>query len=345
MPKITLVFSDAETVSIEARAGEMVLQAAKRNGIALSSDCEVGDCQTCRANLLCGKIEYDEYATVSLTQDEMQAGEMLSCVSAAETDVTVELPYERAALIAPKRFVLKVQETARLGSSVIQLKAQSLGVKPMEFLPGQYINLNVPGTDQWRSYSMATPPSAGRNLELLVRLLDAGEMSDWLRNRTAVGDMIECNGPFGTFYLREHDAPLLMIAGGTGVAPMISMLRVLEAGKSQRRIVLCFGVNRPDELFYVDELLAFRKTLPNYELRIALVEAGPDSPYKNGYCTDQIAPEDVRGSDIYLCGPPAMTDAAAPILASNGADPRRIFMERFVSSSETPEKAPALAVY
>ncbi|MFG1178761.1 FAD-binding oxidoreductase [Xanthobacter versatilis] len=335
MPNVTIVFADGERTEIKARPGEMILQAARRNGLALSSDCEVGDCQTCRCTLLAGAIEHDAFATTSLTTAEMEGGEVLTCVSAADGDVTLSMPYERTRLLPAKPFTLRIESLEQLGASVIRLKGQTLGLKPLVFLSGQYINLKVPGTEALRSYSMANPPSGERSLELLIRLLDDGAMSTYLRERAAPGDQIACEGPRGTFYLRDGTRPLLMVAGGTGLAPMLAMLRQIASAPTSRAMTLCFGVNTPEDLFCLDDLAELASRLPGLEIRVAVARGDAGPKWQAGYATDLLQPGDVPGRDIYLCGPPPMTDAARAFLTAHGADPAAIFLERFVASGAT----------
>jgi benzoate/toluate 1,2-dioxygenase reductase subunit len=343
MPKLTLVFADGDVSCVDVRSDETLLAAARRNGVSLASDCEVGDCQTCHARIVAGDVEYDEYATISLSTDEVAAGEVLTCVATATSDVTVQLPYQRGHLLPARPFTMKVQSVARVCESVVRLSARVTARTPLGFLPGQYVNLKIPGTDQWRSYSMANAASAdGFEFEFLMRLLDAGVMSCYLSDRATAGDVIEAKGPFGTFYLRDNDKPVLMVAGGTGLAPMVSMLRAMIAKNSSRSIILCFGVTRPADLFYLEELNALRVSLPLLDLRIAIMQ-GDALPHVSGVATDLIRPQDVAGRDIYLCGPPAMTDRARTVLAEQGADPSSVFVERFVPVSGAEVEAPVTA--
>jgi NAD(P)H-flavin reductase/ferredoxin len=343
MPKLTLVFADGDASSVDLREDETLLAAARRNGVSLASDCEVGDCQTCLARIAAGRAHYDESTPISLNEDEIAAGDVLTCVATAAGDITVRLPYERVHLLPPKSFTVKVQAVTRLCESVVRLTARATGRTPPVFLPGQYVNLRIPGTDQWRSYSMANAPSdAGFDQEFLVRLLEDGRMSKYLADRAMAGDTIEARGPFGTFYLRESSKPVLMIAGGTGLAPMVAMLRSMVAKKRSRAVTLCFGVTRPVDLFYLDELEALRCSLPSLDLRIAIMQ-GNACGHVSGVATDLVLQKDVSGRDLYLCGPPAMTDRARAIVAAQGADTSSIFVERFVAVEGAQLIAPTLS--
>jgi benzoate/toluate 1,2-dioxygenase reductase subunit len=333
MPTISLNFADGDRATFPAKSGETLLAAARRAGIPLSADCEVGDCQTCRATCLAGDIEYDEFSSISLTESEVQAGEILPCVVLAATDLEVHVPYERGKLVAAKPFSIKVEAVKRLSACVVGVSARMLGLAPLKFLPGQYVHLQVPGTTEWRSYSMANAPGEDRTLEFLVRVLDDGVMSRYLTERAAGGDVIQCRGPQGTFYLRSGARPILMVAGGTGVAPMVSMLRQMMTSDERRKINLCFGVNEERDLFFADELNAIVQRLPDLDVRIAIARGEPSADIRSGVVTDLIAPGSLAESDVYLCGPPAMTDRARALVTERGAVATSIFSERFVPSA------------
>lgn len=333
MPTIKLQFEDGDRAAFLAKSGETVLAAARRAGIPLSSDCEVGDCQTCRATCVAGHLEYDELSTVSLNQSEIDAGEILPCVASAATDLEIRVPYERGKLIPARSFSIKVQEIRRLSASVVGITADVLGLSPLKFLPGQYVHLQVPGTSEWRSYSMANAPGEKRTLEFLVRLLDDGVMSRYLTERAAPGDIMQCRGPQGAFYLRGGTRPILMIAGGTGVAPMISILRQMIAFDEKRAVTLCFGVNADKDLFALDELAGIANTLSGFDVRIAIAQGTSRTDAKSGLATDLVASEKLADTEVYLCGPPAMIDGAKEIVAARGASLDRIFWERFVASA------------
>ena len=123
MPTITLTFSDGDRVAVAARRGETILAAARRAGIPLSSDCEVGDCQTCRASCLAGDIEYDELSSISLSQGEVDNGEILPCVAMAASDLEIRIPYDRGKLVAAKPFSVRIEDIRRLSGSVIAMRA------------------------------------------------------------------------------------------------------------------------------------------------------------------------------------------------------------------------------
>jgi benzoate/toluate 1,2-dioxygenase reductase subunit len=333
VPTISLRFADGDRATFAAKSGETLLAAARRAGIPLSADCEVGDCQTCRASCLSGEIEYDELSSISLTENEAQAGEILPCVAMAASDIEVRVPYERGKLVVAKPFSIRVEAVKRLSASVMSVSARILGLAPLKFLPGQYVHLQVPGTTEWRSYSMANAPGEERTLEFLVRLVDGGVMSHYLTERVQPGDVIQCRGPHGTFYLRNGARPILMVAGGTGLAPMISMLRQMIASGGKRDTKLCFGVRFARDLFFERELNDITGHLPNLDVQIAIADGESPTEIESGLVTDLIGPESLADTDVYLCGPPAMTDRARAIVAERGAVPTSVILEHFVASN------------
>ena len=177
---------------------------------------------------------------------------------------------------------------------------------------------------------MANAPGENQSLEFFVRLLDDGVMSGYLTERASPGDVIQCSGPQGAFYLRGGSRPILMVAGGTGLAPMRSMLRQMMASGEQRPVELCFGVTHASDLFLVDELTSITDALPKFGLRIAIAQGSTTPRFHAGPVTDLIDVESAAGCDIYLCGPPAMTDRARAIVTAGGAAASSIFSERFV---------------
>lgn len=334
MPCVTVIFSDGERKRFDASPDQPILTAAKAAGLALASDCEIGDCQTCKAHLKSGRVEFDELAFVTLDDDEIEAGAVLTCVSMAREDVEIELPYVRGHLIPEKTYAMKVSAVETLSPTTVSLRGELPRNSTFTFHPGQYVNIRVPDSGKLRSYSMASDPAKPNSLEFHIRLLPDGQMSNFVRRDDLVGSLVEIAGPKGIFYLREGDDPIVMIAGGTGLAPMVSMLRfVARSARARSPIVLCFGVNRPDDLYAVDQLRELKVLLPNLDLRMAMVEPqGPWDGHK-GFVTDLVREDDVTAhTQIYLCGPPPMIAAARKRLADCGAREEAVFAEEFVPS-------------
>lgn len=142
MTRITLAFADHDTVEFDCDAGQTVLAAARSHGVRLASDCEMGDCQTCRARLQHGQVEYDPCGSLSLSEEELAQGETLCCVALPQTDVKVLLPYTRASLLPVKTYSLKVSDIRRVARNTFALRATLPALARLDYYPGQYVNLS-----------------------------------------------------------------------------------------------------------------------------------------------------------------------------------------------------------
>jgi NAD(P)H-flavin reductase/ferredoxin len=340
--RITLVFEDGISIAVAANEVETIYQAAARQDVPIQTDCREGACATCRANCVAGQYELSDFSEEALPPEEEAAGGVLACQMRARSDCIVEFPYPSSAITMRKAepvsaVVEGVEETA---SGVFRLVVRPRAGKGWDFLPGQYVNIAVPGSGAVRSYSFANAPasqaSAEQELaEFYVRRLPSGLMSDWLSSGQATGAETTVSAPMGQFFLRRAEAPLLMVAGGTGLAPMLSMLRHLAAQPDRKppRITLLYGANTPDEMFAADELADLAGKLP-LEVRRAAVTAGDGFDGVTGLVTDLMtAVMFEERPDCYLCGPPGMVTAARAFFSDRGIDPKRIFAERFLPAA------------
>ena len=206
---------------------------------------------------------------------------------------------------------------------------------PLSFLPGQYVHLSVPGTDEHRSYSFANPPSQQGSFTFYIKILERGAMSQYLSTRAAPGDEIDVTGPFGRFYLRPVDCPVLMVAGGTGLAPMLSMLdTMVDEGETAEPVRLLYGANGADELFALDALADYAAKGLTVTTETCVVDGAGSWSGATGHVTSLLGREMLNGGNcrVYLCGPPPMIDAAESWLAAQSFDLSRVHAEKFVAS-------------
>jgi benzoate/toluate 1,2-dioxygenase reductase subunit len=338
--QLRFIFEDARSVGCTARAGETVHTAARRAGIALESDCLEGACGACKATLSAGQVALQDYLQEALSDEERAEGQTLLCRAMAQGDCVIELPYDSARALrrVPAR-TLPARLAARreIARNVIEIDL-ALEAPPFDFLPGQYVNLKVTGSGLARSYSMAHAPRAEGPWTFAIRLLDSGAMSEWLR-AAPEGAALEIEGPFGHFYLRAAERPILMVAGGTGLAPMLAMLEALalrhESGEGPvPPTCLLVGAGSPDELFGKDRIEGLRARGLVIDLRLAAMKAPADwSDGHDGPVTELLQAGDVaQACDAYLCGPPGMIDAARGWLTAQGVPAARIHAERFLAS-------------
>ncbi|WP_342005665.1 benzoate 1,2-dioxygenase electron transfer component BenC [Citrobacter sedlakii] len=329
---IALNFEDGITRFIQCNAGEKVLDAAYRQKVNLPMDCSDGVCGTCKCH--CASGEYalgDDFIEDALSDDEAQARQVLTCQMVPCSDCVIDVPVAAAQC---KTGLTTLDATVRavdaLSATAFELVIDA--DEPLAFLPGQYVNIQVPGTNQVRAYSFSSLPD-NRECRFLIRNVPGGLMSQWLTQRARSGDRLTLSGPMGSFYLRGGERPLLMLAGGTGLAPMLSMLEALAAQGSQRPVTLLYGVTYDIDLVKTARLEAFREALVNFHWLPVVADADsacPQRGYVTAYLNDALLNQgDV---DIYLCGPPPMVNAVAATLRERGIDPAGFWYEKFIVS-------------
>ena len=338
--QIALTFEDGVTRFIQCRPDETVADASYRQRINIPLDCRDGACGTCKSFCESGSYDGGYYIEEALTEDEATQGYILTCQMTPESDCIIRIPATSdVAKTSISTYSGEITNIDRLSDSTTAFSVRLDDRSSLGFLPGQYVNILIPGTDQTRSYSFSSGPQADE-VGFLLRNTPTGALPTYLKERASVGDRIEFNGPLGSFYLREVKRPLLFLAGGTGLAPFLSMLEKLESsdGAGAHPIHLIFGVTNDADLVRVDELEGFASRLPNFTFLSTIADEGSAHPNK-GYVTGYIEPEHVNDGqvDIYLCGPPAMVDAVRTHLADQGITPASFYYEKFSGTGVVSE--------
>lgn len=332
--KIALNFEDGVTRFIDCKPSETVADAAYRQKINVPIDCRDGACGACKSSCESGSFRLGDYIEDAMSPAEAEAGQVLTCQMYPTSDCVVRIPASSdVCKTTQANYEASISEVRQLSESTISLTLQGPALEKLSFLPGQYANLNVPGTKLHRAYSYSSMPKAG-SISFLIRNVPGGLMSGFLREQATVGTSMSLAGPLGSFYLREIKRPVLMLAGGTGLAPFLAMLDKIVVDKScPHPIHLIYGVNTDSDLVELDKLEAFVKALPNFSY--ALVVVSPDSAQpKNGYVTQHIEPAQLNDGDvdIYLCGPPPMVEAVAQNLRDRAIQPTSFHYEKFAAS-------------
>jgi propane monooxygenase reductase component len=320
---------------------ETILEAALREGGLLPYGCREGGCGSCKARIVEGEIDNSEASPHALMDFERANGYGLLCSAYPLTDVAIwSEDWEEQALEGrPRTVEVRVSEISNITVNIVLIRAALASGATLAFRSGQYVELRIPGTDEWRAYSLANPPAQSDRLELLVRLVPGGMFSEYLLNgRVRSGDSIEVRGAFGNFWLREGMRPLVLIAGSSGLAPILSMLRDM-AGKSQltRPIRLLYGARKRQDLCFVEELHGYESRFADLRFIPVLSEAedDPDWSGDRGLITEFIE-RWCEGSrtQAYLCGPPPMIDAALSVLDRVGVPKEQIFFDKFLTKAD-----------
>jgi propane monooxygenase reductase subunit len=322
---------------------ETVLEAAIRNGFNLRYGCKHGGCGMCKAQVVDGDVDNSEASGFALLDFEKQQGMALLCCAYPETDIAIELwDYDEADLVsglAVHEFEVEVTTITKLTHDIRGIHLQLHDPQRIEFKAGQYIDLRVPGTNEWRSYSMANPPSRRSAIEIMVKLMPGGLFSSYVDQQLKPGERLTLRGPYGNFYLRNTQHEAVFIAGGSGMAPILSLLRDMAEQRDSRPVSYFYGARTRRDLFLLDELHSFEQRLPNFRFVPALSEATTDDAWsgETGLITDVVKRLVSRDGDKqgYMCGPTAMIDAAIATLQRLGVDEKDIFYDKFVTKADT----------
>lgn len=333
--KIALNFEDGVTRFIDASPSETVADAAYRQGINIPLDCRDGACGTCKCFAEAGRYDLgQEYIEDALTEDEAEQGYVLTCQMRAQSDCVVRVPASsQVCKTAQASFEASISAVRQLSESTIALSIKGESLSRLTFLPGQYVNLQVPGSGQSRAYSFSSLQKDGE-VSFLIRNVPGGLMSSFLTGLAKAGDAMSLAGPLGSFYLREIKRPLLLLAGGTGLAPFTAMLEQIAERGSEHPLHLIYGVTHDFDLVEMDRLEAFAARIPNFTWSACV--ASPESSYpQKGYVTQHITPAHLNDGevDIYLCGPPPMVEAVSQYIREQGITPANFYYEKFAASA------------
>jgi ferredoxin-NADP reductase/ferredoxin len=333
---LTLVTADGQD------SGTTVLEAAEDAGIMLKSSCESGGCGACSAVLRGGRVEMGDHDPNVIEVPEDQGG-ILLCRSYPREDCRIELPYDQSKIVVgpPVRHDAEITALDRVADGVMRLmltlRPGEDGSASADFESGQFVRIVVPGSppgrEVRRAYSPANVSNWDGQLEFYIRLLPGGAMSDYLSQRARVGDVLTVSSADGEFGLAENGLrPRWFLAGGTGLSPLLSMLRKMAEWGEAQPARLFFGITRHGEVFAQDEIAALCETLPDFEAVTVVWSPDPEWAGPVGNPVDLAAAEIAlldEMPDVYLCGPPPMMDAAVAALTAAGVPADQIHLERF----------------
>ncbi|QRX81677.1 benzoate 1,2-dioxygenase electron transfer component BenC [Glaciimonas sp. PAMC28666] len=333
---IALQFEDGITRFIACNENEKLSDAAYRQKINIPLDCRDGACGTCRG--FCESGDYDlpesSYIEDALDAKDAAAGFILACQMRPKSDCVIQIPATSSACkTAVSRYSGSVASVQHFSDSTINFSINLDNQSGLEFLPGQYVNLEIPGTSLTRSYSFSSPPGAAQ-ADFVVRNVPNGRMSKFLADEAQPGQKIAFSGPYGSFYLRAVTRPVVFLAGGTGIAPFLSMLDVLAADGFAQPVRMVFGVTNDTDLVALEQLDQIAAKHPQFEYRTCVATA-ESQHVRKGYVTEHVEAAWLNDGnvDIYLCGPVAMVDAVRNWLDKIGVKPANFHYEKFSASS------------
>lgn len=332
-----------EPVDIEMEVGEdeNILDAAFRQGIHLMHGCREGRCSACKSYLLDGDVQMDDYSTFACNDSEVEEGYVLLCKSHAFSDCTIELlNYDEDELLGgiPIQDVrTRVAAVVPVTRDIVSLQLDAVEPATFAFKAGQYADIHIPGTDAHRSFSMATTGSTPGRIEFLIKKYPGGQFSGLLDDGISAGDELIITGPYGTSTLKDgHVLPVVCMAGGAGMAPILSLLRHLSETESTRPVRFYYGARTADDLFYLDQIVETGSKLVDFVFTACLSETMSEVPgvrVEEGNVTDVVARHegDIAKTEVYLCGPPPMVDAALELLDTQSVPKDQVFYDKFTS--------------
>jgi NAD(P)H-flavin reductase/ferredoxin len=335
--------------AIEVAPELTVLEAALRQGLPFPHSCRVGTCGTCRCRLVSGRVKELSDKAYVLSGEEIRAGYVLACQSLAKSDLEIELPAPLGDDDA--------QPVVRTGGTIAALRPLTHDIvelvvdvdQPVTYRAGQYAEIFVPGVvgdelRESRSYSFAHASGTERvsQVSFYVRHVPGGEFTSWLFQKAAPGQRLEGHGPYGDFWLRPGTAPLLCVAGGSGLAPIQAILEQAASEDVARDAALFFGARKREDLYALDAIVELANRWRGRFSFVPVLSAEPDDsdwPGERGFVTEAVRRSlgrSIAAHHVYLCGPPPMVDAALSIVRDAGTPAEHVHFDKFLDRSHLP---------
>jgi CDP-4-dehydro-6-deoxyglucose reductase, E3 len=318
----------------EVHDDESVLAAGLRAGLHLPHSCRGGSCGACEARVLAGQVYYPDGPPLGLAATDAAAGRALLCQARARTDLelevrTLQVPEE----VRIRRLPCRIESRELLCHDVLRLVVKLPALEPFAFLAGQYVDFLLEGGRR-RSYSIASPPHAPEHLELHLRRVPGGGFTEQVFETLGERSLLRLEGPLGGFWLREDSPrPMLMIAGGTGFAPIKSMLQHLVHAGNRRPVHFYWGVRRPRDL-YEGALVESWAAVHDW-LRFTPVMSEPVTEDgwagRRGWVHEAVLADypTLAGVDVYAAGPPALIAAVQACFPAQGLPPGQLYFDSF----------------
>jgi len=316
-----------------ASEGGSLLDAALSAGITLPHSCKTGRCTTCKCKVLQGKTTILHPET-GLTASEKAEGWILSCVRSTQEDISIEVEDFGDVILPPRKTLpCRIGAIDQLSSDIVRVILRLPPRADFRFIPGQYIDVIGPGGVR-RSYSLANANTSGNILELHIRSVDGGVMSDYWFKQAKVNDLLRFNGPLGTFFLRSlANINLVFLATGTGLAPVKAMLESLTniaPEQAPLSVTVFWGGRTAEDLYFELESI-------NKDHRFVPVLSRPAEGWvgARGYVQNAMLSthQDVSNTVVYACGSLAMIRSAKAGLLAVGLPEKRFFADAFVPSA------------
>jgi Na+-transporting NADH:ubiquinone oxidoreductase subunit F len=330
----TININDERNLTVQG--GKNLLSMLTAEKIFIPSACGGrGTCGLCKVKVLEGAGAILPTEEPYLSPRERAANVRLSCQIKVKSNLRIEIPRE---LFSIREYVTRCTKIEDLTHDIKLFRFELIEPATIDYIPGQYVQLLTPVYDKspvevYRAYSIASDPAQKGIIDLIIRLVPNGICTTYCFDHLKEGDEMKLNGPYGNFHLSDTDAPLIFIAGGSGMAPIKCILHHMKNTQNQREAVYYFGANMVKEMFMVEEMRRFESELPNFRFVpvIAKPAEGETWTGQTGLVT-QAVQRDMKNASLYeayLCGSPGMIDASIKVLNELGVTHDRVFFDKF----------------
>lgn len=316
--------------TLDVRSGDNLLEALRRHRIPVSYSCMAGRCGTCRCRIVSGNVLVTGGADTNRPAADGQS--VLACQATVLEDCVIEIPEVDEIVVHPSKII----KTTVVGLEDLthDIKRVRLALpKPFDFSPGQYASLQF-APQHVRPYSMAVA-AGGDEVEFHIRVVPGGRVTSYVATELKLGDAVRLSGPLGTAYLRTKTSdPIVCIAGGTGLAPILSILRGMSDQALPNPVHVYFGVRSPRDVYGLPWLDVLKERLPQLTVHVVVTSSNEPGPYRTGVVTDAVKHDwdSLQGWRAYVAGAPAMVDASTILLRQRGIRTEHIYADAFYAS-------------
>ena len=328
-----ITINDSRSLSVQG--GGTLLESLTSNSVFIPSACGGrGTCAYCKVKVLGGGGPVNPVEEPYLSAKDRQDGIRLSCQIKVRNDISIEIPQS---LMSIREYSCRCAGIRDLTGDIKEFRLELQEPGSMDYVPGQYIQLFCPAYDGkeevYRAYSIASDPGNRKSIDLVIRLVPGGICTTWCFEKLKEGDSVRMNGPYGDFRLSDSDAPMVFVAGGSGMAPMKCILHHMKNTDNRRSVTYIFGARHVSDMFYGDLMKDFEDSLENFRFVPVVSEPDQDGKWKGetGLVTDALRRNvgNGEGFEGYLCGSPGMINATVEVMKELGIREENIFYDKF----------------
>jgi CDP-4-dehydro-6-deoxyglucose reductase len=318
-----------------AKASESVLESAIGAGVNIPYGCRNGTCGSCKGDIISGQVDYGDYASSAMSDAEKTAGKALFCCAHPLSDLTIECREIHANVIQPRILPARVERKEQLSHDVMALFLKLPSTEHLKFRAGQYIEFLLKDGKR-RAFSIANAPHIDNILEFHLRLIPGGQFTEYVFNEMPDKAILRIEAPFGSFFLREDsDKPIIMVAGGTGFAPIKGIIEHMLHNNIKRPVTLYWGAHSLKDLYMPALPEVWTREYPHIKFIPVLSDACAEDNWqgRTGYVhqavLDDFAQTGLAEYEVYCCGAPAMVEVAHASFADAGLPEDEFFSDAF----------------